>query len=525
MEYQQNNQAKKSITFEIIRYITLYYFSIAIIITLSHILIEYFLIKSKINDTVTELQTSFSESLTNSIWEFNDNQTIAILKGIQKSPAVLGTKVLGPKGNVLFKLGATSKLELLENKKNNNIASSFTVGKKLFEYKLPLDRRVDDKLTERLGYLYIYSGNNVILEELSHIIFYIIINSIIKTVSLWIILIIFINNKLRIPLHNFLNKITEMNPREPKPITDDISNGIIEYEQIQTSFNGLILELKNYKNILEAIVENKTELLKEKGKEVTELIAKLKRMQDNIIHQEKLSSLGLMSAGIAHELKNPLNLSMNTAHILNEIVDETNGKLNESELKDVKQYIDVIISNNVRMNSVIQNMLLQSRPDSDQKSEINLKSFIKTNLNIVLKSFDKEVSNKCSTKVDINEDLKLNVFPNEFGRLLVNVFENSLYAIQKKLSDNIETEPEIKITAKLTPKDTILLSFYDNGVGVPKEYIKKVFEPFFTTKEAGEGTGLGMYLVFEIIKRHGGNISINSEEGIFTDIQVEFPKS
>jgi signal transduction histidine kinase len=530
MENTVDQNPRYSITFEVIRYVTLYYFSIAILLTVGQVIFEYYDIKKNINFNVNELISSFNDSLTNSLWEFNDNQTKAILTGIVESPSVIGVRLTDINNTELYSLNIKSNIK--ERLSPNNISSIFTPNS-LFQYKQELVKILENGKKEKVGMLYIYSGNKIILEQLSRIIFYIIVNSVLKTISLWAILIIFFNRKVKKPLNQFVKKITSIDSQNPVPIANDVMFETEEIYQIQFSFNKLIKELKNFKDVLEAIVENKTELLKEKNIEVRSLLTKLEDAQTQIVNQEKLNSLGLVSAGIAHELKNPLNLSKNSVIIIKDILHiEENGEIDLSKVKEAKvktlpSVINMLLESNQRMESIITNMLLQSRSEYTKPTEINLHSFITMNLRVVQKSLKTKASAITKVATEIDEEQNIDVFPNELGRLLVNLFENAFFALSDKeklcQSKGEEYTPELNVLVKKYGNNKILLTVHDNGIGIPHNIRNKILEPFFTTKPTGLGTGLGLYLSYEIVKKHHGEIVINSEEKVYTEIQITLP--
>jgi two-component system NtrC family sensor kinase len=281
-------------------------------------------------------------------------------------------------------------------------------------------------------------------------------------------------------------------------------------------------------------VDNKTELLKEKNIEVRNLINKLEQAQNQIINQEKLNSLGLVSAGIAHELKNPLNISKNSVIVLKDILSINNPEENYNakeidldKLQRAPAIIEMLLDSNQRMETIIKNMLLQSRTEYTKPADVNLFSFINMNLRVVQKSLKTDASNTAKIIVDIDEDINLKVFPNELGRLLVNLYENSFFALGEKLNkmqtSNTEYTPELRTSVKKFGKNKILFTVHDNGIGIPNNVKDKILEPFFTTKPTGLGTGLGLYLSYEIIKKHHGEITINSEVNVYTEIQIILP--
>lgn len=531
MIYTEENNSRISISFEVIRYITLYYFSVAVLLTIGQVIFEYNDIKNNINTSIKELTKSFNNSLTNSLWEFNDNQTKTILAGILESPSVLGVKLLDLNEKPIHELGEIGKNQFASKP---NFLLKYISPNEYFVYKKVLKKQLENGQSEIVGTLYIYSGNKIILDQLSRILFYIIINSILKTISLWAILIIFFNTRVKKPLQSLVKKIKSLDPQNPETIVVEESTDTEELYEIVHSFNNLIKELKNFKEILEAIVDNKTELLKEKNIEVRKLINKLEQAQNQIVNQEKLNSLGLVSAGIAHELKNPLNISKNSVLILKDIlsIDDQNTSYDPSSIISEKvnripSIISMLLESNNRMETIIKNMLLQSRTEYTKPTEINLFSFINMNLRVVQKSLQTKASTSAKITIDIDEDINIKVFPNELGRLLVNLYENSFFALSEKLQKmntlGQEFSPELRTSVKRFGKNKILFTVHDNGLGIPNNIKDKILEPFFTTKPTGIGTGLGLYLSYEIIKKHHGEITINSEENVYTEIQIVLP--
>ena len=195
----------------------------------------------------------------------------------------------------------------------------------------------------------------------------------------------------------------------------------------------------------------------------------------------------------------------------------------KSQMDDL---LNIAVENQERMNGIIKNMLLQARVQNSEATEIKLKQFIDTNFNILLKSKKKDSFINVTFENLLDADIIVPVFANDFGRLLLNLFENSLHSIEDKSKSCNDKSYKglIKVSGSYN-KDTITIDFYDNGKGIDKSFQDKIWEPFFTTKPSGSGTGLGLYLTYEIIKQHKGTINIESEQGKFARIKVELPLS
>jgi len=500
---------RNSITFEVLRYISIYYFTFAFVLTALQIVYEYYNIKTGIEDYVSDIQDNFTDSLTNSLWEFNEIQTDSLLKGIVKSPMITKVDIFLPNGERLYSV-------------NDNVRRtrfSRFASKDKFQYETPLVKIQKNGVKEHIGKFVIYSDDTVILNQLSRLIQYIITNSIIKTLFLWIVLVIVFNKKLRKPLLSFVQNLSSIDPSSPKRLEFESSEDVNEFYEIKASFNYLIQKLNNYKDVLEAIVENKTTLLKEKNVEVEDLIGNLEKAQQRIIQQERLSALGLLTAGIAHELKNPLNLSLNTGIMLKELIEEL--EIDKVQKESLLQSLDIVINNNQKMSSISQTMLMQSRSYKDPKQEIDLKPFIENNFNVLRSSYP-DLIKEIKFEINCPEPYKVNVFVNDFGRLLINLLENSLHAICSKI-EKTSFNPLIQITIEDLNKSFRLVVF-DNGIGMDSETVEKIFTPFYTTKKAGKGTGLGLYLNMEIIKKHNGEMKVDSIENESTTFIIKLPK-
>lgn len=521
---------RPSMLIEGFRFISIYYFSIAILVTLTQLYIEFNLSRNTIFDSIERLHSSFEASLSNALWEFNDSQIDTILKGILESPAVTGVELTDSTSFNSKRLGNVPD-QIQFNKSNSWFGEKFSPDH-LYQFKFTLHKEFEENRIEQVGELKIYTGNHLLFNQIERTILFILVSSIVKTIILWIILWLFFKSKLKKPIQLLIRKIEDIDPQDPTMIETDLKVETQEIFQIVKSFNSLALEVKNYKDILEALLENKTEELKEKSIEVRNLILKLEDAQGQIINQEKLNSLGLVSAGIAHELKNPLNLTKNATLILEErwidhIAKNPDPKRDE-EREQVTNLIKIINHNNERMETIIKSMLLQSRYEQDTLVKINLQSFVDVNFIAALKSLKTESSQKCEYIIDISKDLYINVFPSELGRLLVNLYENSFYAIDEKYhlerDKTKEYIPKIVTTAKKLGNNTVNLTVMDNGVGIPSKIKNKVLEPFFTTKPTGKGTGLGLYLVYEIVRKHRGTLKIQSTEGEYTEFVINLPE-
>ena len=268
---------------------------------------------------------------------------------------------------------------------------------------------------------------------------------------------------------------------------------------------------------------------------IEDTLNELKSAQVQLIHSEKMASLGEMTAGIAHEIKNPLNFVNNFSEVSGELLDEMKTALKNKNEKEVDELIDSLKENlrkikqhGNRADLIVKGMLLHSRGASGEKVLTNINDLLDQYVALAyhgLRAQNKDFNITIEKNYDPAID-KIMVVPQDISRVFLNIINNACYAAnEKKKNSGIDFKPVLKVsTANL--KDKIEIRIRDNGNGIPHNIKDKLFNPFFTTKPAGEGTGLGLSLSYDIItKVHGGEIKFESEEGKFTEFIIVLPKS
>lgn len=340
--------------------------------------------------------------------------------------------------------------------------------------------------------------------------------------------------------------------------TDYLTKPIDDY-QLTSRINAYlsIIKLeKNHKAELERRVEERTSELKKALSQIKETnfklettLSKLKNAQKQVIAQEKLASLGELTAGIAHEIKNPLNFIINFSELSKEMIVELNetfanvgkdiveGSLKDITPDDVENIKDILQNLNEnsekihehgkRADSIINNMLMhsQDRKGVYQDTHINtmLQEYISLAYHSTINNY-KGFAAKIETNLDANVT-NVKIIPQDLGRVFLNVVSNSLYALynkKRKLGESFE--PMLSVRT-INHNDNIEIIFRDNGTGIPQEMMDKIFNPFFTTKPAGEGTGLGLSICYDIVRNiHKGEIQVDSKEGEYTDFSIFLPK-
>ena len=275
-------------------------------------------------------------------------------------------------------------------------------------------------------------------------------------------------------------------------------------------------------------------------KELAASLENLRRAQDRLIQSEKLASLGQLTAGIAHEIKNPLNFVNNFSALSRELLGELSQtlaiepfeKTQREEAEDliatVASNLDKVLTHGKRADSIVKNMLLHSREGSGERTSVNVNKMVEEALNLAYHGARAE---KPGFKVTIAKSLdpeagRVDLYAQEMTRVLLNLISNGFYATAKRRQNETNEAYEPTITATTCNLgDRVTIAIRDNGTGIPEEVKAKMFNPFFTTKPAGEGTGLGLSLSHDIVvKQHGGKLEVATEPGEFSEFRIVLPR-
>jgi two-component system, NtrC family, sensor kinase len=258
----------------------------------------------------------------------------------------------------------------------------------------------------------------------------------------------------------------------------------------------------------------------------------LKATQDQLIQSEKMASLGELTAGIAHEIQNPLNFVNNFSEVNKELIEEMKLELANANLAGVKSIIeniedneDKILHHGKRADAIVKGMLQHSRASTGQKELTDINALADEYLRLSyhgLRAKDKSFNATMQTDFDENVG-KIYIIPQDIGRVLLNLFNNAFYAIsEKKKHASDAYEPTIWVNTKRTG-DKVEIGVKDNGNGIPQKVQDKIFLPFFTTKPTGFGTGLGLSMSYDIVKAHGGKLQVRTREGEYAEFIIELP--
>jgi len=280
-------------------------------------------------------------------------------------------------------------------------------------------------------------------------------------------------------------------------------------------------------------LEQKRKSVEETNNALQQSLDDLKAAQTQLVQSEKMASLGELTAGIAHEIQNPLNFVNNFSEVSKELLDEMKEEIDKGNYDDVKDIANDVIQNLEKINhhgkradGIVKGMLQHSRTSSGQKEPTDINALADEYLRLAyhgLRAKDKTFNAAMKTDYDENIGL-LKIIPQDIGRVVLNLITNAFYAVNEKKKLNIEGyEPVVSVTTKKL-KDAVQITVRDNGNGIPPKVLDKIFQPFFTTKPTGQGTGLGLSLAFDIVtKGHGGELKVETKEGEGTEFIILFP--
>ncbi len=328
-----------------------------------------------------------------------------------------------------------------------------------------------------------------------------------------------------------------------------IDSGVLEPIEVKESYSLETLELNNsFRELIEQLMISKAELetlnedLEEriaiKTRDLSKALENMKKFQKKLVAQEKLASLGSLSAGVAHEIKNPLNLVTNAAKIIasssKNIMERRalfeKGEITRDELDAlIEEFEDLIVASEIvskntdRADGIIRSMLNQSRSDERVLEFVNFSELLDRVISLSYHAMRAKHHNfEVNIIKELNQGIGGNCFAIDMERAIVNILENAFYALQekKKVIDDSSYISQVKISLQ-REGDSFIFAFEDNGTGIKDDVKSRMLEPFYTTKPAGEGTGLGMAMVHDIVSAHNGEMIIESDYGHFTRITLK----
>lgn len=286
-----------------------------------------------------------------------------------------------------------------------------------------------------------------------------------------------------------------------------------------------------------AELEEKNRTVEESKDALQKSLVELQAAQAQLIQSEKMASLGELTAGIAHEIQNPLNFVNNFSEVSKELLEEMMEELKNGDTEEVEALAQDIIENlekithhGKRADGIVKGMLQHSRTSTGTKEPSNINILADEYFRLAyhgLRAKDKSFNATMKTNFDNSIGI-IEVIPQDMGRVILNLINNAFYAVteKKKRLEAMDSKEKFEPTVSVSTKkigDIIELKVEDNGNGIPKTLVDKIFQPFFTTKPTGQGTGLGLSLSYDIIKAHGGELSIDTKEGEGSTFIIKLP--
>ncbi len=326
-------------------------------------------------------------------------------------------------------------------------------------------------------------------------------------------------------------------------LREDVSIGVLALTRVEDKpFSPRQIELAaTFADQAAIAIENVRlfDEVQQRTRELSRSLEDLRAAQDRLIQTEKLASLGQLTAGIAHEIKNPLNFVNNFSSLSVELTDELNDVLKQAALAEqlrkevdeltglLKDNLSKVVQHGRRADSIVKNMLLHSREGSSERRSVEINALVEESLNLAYHGARAE---NAGFTITLQHDLDpeagaLDLYPQEMTRALLNLISNGFYAATKRKAEagNGIFEPSLNATTRKLGK-AIEIRIRDNGIGIAPDVREKMFNPFFTTKPTGEGTGLGLSMTHDIIvKQHGGRIDVETKLGEFTEFIVTLP--
>ena len=280
-------------------------------------------------------------------------------------------------------------------------------------------------------------------------------------------------------------------------------------------------------------LQKKSLVIEDANKALTQTLEELKATQAQLIQSEKMASLGELTAGIAHEIQNPLNFVNNFSEVSNELLEEMTEQLEKGKAEEakaianeIKMSLEKINLHGKRADGIVKSMLQHSRTSNNKKEPTDINVLADEYLRLAYHGMRaKDKSFNAALKTDYDENIGLiKIISQDIGRVILNLITNAFYAVMEKKKVHPEGyEPTVTVSTKKID-NKIIVNVKDNGTGIPQKALDKIFQPFFTTKPTGQGTGLGLSLSYDIVtKGHGGELKVETKDGECTEFSIILP--
>ena len=337
-------------------------------------------------------------------------------------------------------------------------------------------------------------------------------------------------------IQNIVDENENMAPGQKDMIRKSLKDAAKEMEIIAFKLDRTEKVKRTTSILLEETIEEleqKRKAIEETNSALTKSLEELRAAQAQLIQSEKMASLGELTAGIAHEIQNPLNFVNNFSEVSKELLDEMKAELEKGNIDDAKeitadviQNLEKILHHGKRADGIVKGMLQHSRSSSGKKEPTDINTLADEYLRLAYHGLRaKDNYFNAVLKTDFDENIgNVSIVPQDIGRVILNLVTNAFYSVTDKRKHRTDYEPEVMVSTKrLDHSNAFQIKVRDNGNGIPKKILDKIFQPFFTTKPTGQGTGLGLSLSYDIIKAQGGDLTVETEEGEYAEFIITVP--
>lgn len=469
-----------------------------LILTVGQLVWDYQRDFDKLQNNFSIIQDSYLASMAEQLWSYNTHVLKIQLDGLSRLQGISYLKLTAD-NKVLYENGKTDPSE--------DSHRSFEIRHKDPNQVLgTLDVELD---TKNLQYHYVYEA------------FWIFIHQAVKTLIV-VFCLYFIFNKiivvhiqriaeyLRTGLRENKNLVLHRPAHDEKDELDILVDSINRFRGDLLEANGRLEELNQ---ALEQKVMERTSELTNKNQSLERAMFQIKSMQTAMAVQERLASLGRLTAGVAHEIRNPLNFVLN----FSELMDESD------EISETKELSKMVLKHSRRIDQIVRSMQILSGNSGDLLEETDVSELVKTAYQQVI-SHRSLSATGVSPKVTchLEDPAMASVYPTSLLRACANIIDNAIYALERKALSQKNFEPELTISTVVFAEHVDII-IRDNGIGISPDIAEKIFDPFFTTKNPGEGAGLGLAVAFNIVQKHGGHLNYTSDEGHWTEFVMSIP--
>lgn len=541
---------RKSISVRLLRIVFSIYFVLTLTVTISQMVIEYYGAKDDIKEELSVIGKTFKGGLLSAIWNVDMEQIDFLLTGLLQNPIVVGVEIVSPTdgamGSIRRGLVVEETGRLVKHDNNGSTGVAGGSGNRMFWHSFALERTGYGETSE-LGVVKLYTNIDVVIKRLKLGFIVLVINAIIKTIALWVLFLWVFRELLTTPLNilaqeaesidveNMVYKEIDIHAHGENElkVLENALNAMIrklletfsQLDELNKSLESKVAERTNQLNLAVEELQMRKMVLEEINIQLESSNNELKETQAQLVEKEKMASLGRLVAGVAHEINTPVGISLTGITHFQKMLEKIATLIEEDELEE--EYFVKFIENSRELSSSICLSLKRAADlvksfkqvavdqSLDGARRFKVKQYVEE---ILLSLHNKTKTTKHRIMVNCDEHLEIKSYPGEISQIITNFIVNSLaHAFEPTQSGEIRIEIQQN-------NDTLCLQYSDNGKGMDKENLKQIFEPFYTTAREQGGTGLGMHIVYNIVKQKlQGTIEVDSQMGKGVDFSITFP--